>query len=44
MLGPHMVLESHCVDETLLAADLTLVNNIATGAGPLMELMIVPLL
>ena len=30
MLGPHVVLKGHCVDEALFSTDLTLVDYIAT--------------
>ena len=30
MLGPHVVLKSHCVDEAFLSTDLTLVDYIST--------------
>ena len=30
VLGPHVVLKGHCVDEALLSTDLTLVNDIPT--------------
>ena len=44
VLGPHMVLKGDGVDKTFLTTDLTLVNDIAAGASPLVELMVVPLL
>ena len=44
MLGSHVVLKSHGVDKTFLPTDLTLVDHIATGAGSLVELVVVPLL
>ena len=30
MLGPHMVLKGHSVDEAFLSTDLTLIDDIAT--------------
>merc|ERR1719458_347100 len=39
-----MVLKGDCVDEALFSTDLTLVDNIPTRAGLLVELVIIPLL
>ena len=44
VLGSHVVLESDGVDESFLPTDLTLVDHISTGAGSLVELVVVPLL
>ena len=44
VLGPHVVLKSHCVDEAFLSTDLTLVDYISTWAGFLVELVIIPFL
>ena len=39
-----MVLKSYGVDKTFLPTDLTLIDHISTGAGSLVELVVVPLL
>ena len=44
MLGSHVVLKSYGVDKTFLPTDLTLIDHISTGAGSLVELVVVPLL
>ena len=44
VLGSHVVLKSHGVDKTFLSTDFTLIDHISTGAGSLMELVVVPLL
>ena len=44
MLGSHVVLKSDGVDEAFLPTDLTLIDDIATGASSLVELVVVPLL
>ena len=44
MLGSHVVLQSYGVDKTFLPTDLTLIDHISTGAGSLVELVVVPLL
>ena len=44
VLGSHVVLQSDGIDESFLPTDLTLVDHIPTGAGSLVELVVVPLL